>query len=360
MTQALATALQAEIERSLAADPSLPGIAAAVDAPRLGLSWSGACGHVAHGGADALTADHAFRIASVTKVYTAATALRLVEQGLLPLFEPIATLIGNSTRSALSEAGHAPGRITLYQLLTHTSGLPDHASADAYVGAVMSEPKRVWTRDQQIAVAMTLGGPLSTPGTHFHYSDTGYLIVAEIIERASSQALPAAIRHHLGFAQLGLTQTHFEALEPAPAGERRAHQYLGGVDVNQIDPSCDLFGGGGIVSTVDEVGRFLGALLRGALFERPSTLAAALMTPSVTFAAGDWLHSALLRGRFYGGHATWAHGSFWGAHALYLPTHDLSLVLTYNQVECLASTRGAPGIPGLADRLVTLLIAHPT
>jgi D-alanyl-D-alanine carboxypeptidase len=359
MKHRLAAALQAEIERSLALDPSLPGIAVTVEAPRMGLAWSGACGRAARDGKEALSSEHGFRIASVTKVYTAATALRLVEQGLLPLFTPIAPLIGTSTHAALGNAGHQPDRITVFQLLTHTSGLPDHASSAAYVDAVIKAPARVWTRDEQMAFAMTIGGPVAAAGTHFHYSDTGYLLIAEILERAAGQPLPALIRQQLGFARLALTQTHFERLEPAPPGQRRAHQYVGPTDANRIDPSCDLFGGGGIVSTTAEVGRFLRALLQGELFERPETLATALMTPSVSFASGDWLHSALLRGRVFGSEAGWSHGGFWGVQALYLPASDLCLVLAYNQAECLDTTRGAPGVPGLADRLVAIMTTQP-
>lgn len=345
--------LQAEIESSLFGDPSLPGIVASVLAPSRGFAWSGACGNVEFGG-ESLTPDHAFRIASVTKVYTAATLMRLIERGLLKLEDLLVHCLGSRSLDVLSAAGYAVDRITLFHLLTHTSGLPDHATTHAYRQAVEADPRRRWARQEQIDLLLHLGQPIADPGRRFSYSDTGYLLLGEVIERASGRSLPEAVRDELRFARLGLVQTHFESLEPAPIGQLRAHQYIGAWDVLSIDPSCDLYGGGGLVSTTQEVAIFLRALLRGELFDRPQTLPMALMTPTAAIADGSFLHSALLRGRTWGGLPCWGHGGYWGVGAAYFPTHDLAVVVSYGQAECSAQTSGTPQQFGLMDRLAAI------
>lgn len=357
--QATADALQAELERSRVADPSVPGIVATVHAPRIGLAWSGASGWVDSDGTEPLTPDHAFRVASITKPFTSAVALRLAEQGRLDLFEPIATRLDSRTRQRLEQAGYDPVRITCFHLLTHGSGLRDHGAADSgYGDAVLRDPTHVWTHDEQIDFCLSLGGPLSPPGTHFSYSDTGYLILGDLLERVGGRPLHRLMRELLHFNRLGLVQTHFERHEPPPAGQRRAAQRYEDMDVAGIDCSCDLSGGGGLVSTTTELARFFRAACLGELFDHRQTLVLALATPSLLFTPPrDALHAPLMRGRWVGGEPGWCHGGFWGSLAAYFPASDIAMALSFNQARAGESTLGVPGDPSrpsLADRLATI------
>jgi D-alanyl-D-alanine carboxypeptidase len=356
LAESVAAGLQAELDRSWAADPGLPGIVATLHAPHIGLAWSGACGGSRRSGGEPLTPAHAFRIASITKPFTSAVALRLFEQGRLDLFAPIAALLDSGTRQQLESAGCEPTRITAYHMLTHGSGLRDHAVAGSgYAEAILGDPSHVWTHAEQIELCMSLGGPLSQPGTHFSYSDTAYLILGDMLERATGQPLHVLMRELLHFDRLGLVQTHFERHESPPAGQRRAGQYFDDIDVASFDCSCDLSGGGGLISTTDELARFFRAACLGELFERRQTLALALATPSLIFVPPrDALHSPLMRGRWVGSEAGWYHSGFWGAVAAYCPASDVAMALSFNQAQAGASTLGVPGdptSPSLVDRL---------
>lgn len=353
-----AARLQAELESSWDADPSLPGIVATVDAPRIGLSWSGACGGVQRGG-EALTPDHAFRVASITKPFTSAVALRLFEQGRLDLFAPVASLLDSGTRQRLEAAGYQPRVISAYHLMTHGSGLRDHAGPDSgYDEAVLRDPAHVWTHDEQVALCMSLGGPLSRPGLQFSYSDTAYVILGDMLERVGGRPLHLMMRELLHFERLGLRSTHFERQESPPAGQLRAGQYFESTDAATIDCSCDLSGGGGLVATTNELARFFRAACLGELFDHRQTQALALATPSLLFTLPrDTLHAPLMRGRWIGDEPSWCHGGFWGALAAYFPASDLSLALSFNQARAGESTSGQPGDPArpsLADRLARL------
>jgi D-alanyl-D-alanine carboxypeptidase len=357
MTDRLAAELQTVLERALSDDPSLPGIVATVRAPRLGLDWSSACGATRRGGIEALTPLHAFRVASVTKPFTSAVALRLHEQGRLNVFAPMAGHVPAELADALEIAGYAPGRITLYHLLTHGSGLRDHAGRNTNYGEVlMRNPAHVWTHAEQVAACLALGGPLSDPGMRFAYSDTGYLILGDILEDIAGRPLHQLMRDLLRFDQLGLRQTHFERHEPAPAGQVRTGQFLGDVDVATIDCSCDLSGGGGLVSTTGELATWYRAAALGELFDQPQTHSLALSTPSLRFEPPDVLHAPLMRGRVVGLEPCWMHGGAWGLAAGYCPGSDIAWALSFNQLHAGTWTVGMPGDPAqpsLADRLLT-------
>lgn len=347
----LDAALDAELRRSLDADPSLPGIVARIESARHGLSWSGAVGSLARGGDAPLRAEHAFRIASVTKVFTAATAMRLVEDRQLDLFAPVLAKLSARTASTLAGNGHPIEAITLFQLLTHSAGLLDHGSHPDYAAQVVAHPGHVWSRAEQIDFAMALGPPIAPPGTRYSYSDTGYLVIGEVIENATGLPLAAAVRSLLDFDRLGLVDTYWEQIEQPPPGQVRAGQYYGDLAVATIDPSADLFGGGGLVSTTGDLIRFFRSLLRGTVFKHPETLTAGLMIPPVAIGDADCLHAALLRSKPFGGRPSWSHGGFWGVQVVDFADIDVTLAVSCNQVLCDSATAGAIGSDGLVDRL---------
>ena len=196
------------------AHPSFPGVEVAVRTPKL--SWAGAAGFADRATRKPLSADADFRIASVTKTFTAAAILRLVENGKVSLDDPIARYLSPATVALLRGGGYDTDAIRVRNLLQHTSGLYDYAEDPAFQTFVVSHPHHRWTRAEQIRFAMTHGRPLFPPGTDFHYSDTGYILLGEILERQTGHSLAAAYRTLLSFRRLGLHQTYLETLEPTP------------------------------------------------------------------------------------------------------------------------------------------------
>jgi len=322
--------LQKAIEEIAADSPEMPGVMAAVSSPRLGIEWQGAVGLLERRKPEALAPTDAFRIASVTKVFTSATALRLIESGKLGLYDAIAPRLSMVTIETLRRGGYDPAAITIEQLLTHTSGIFDYGMTDAYQEATLGHMDRQWTRDEQIAFAVTHGHKLSDPGKEYHYSDTGYVILGEIIERATGLSLPEAAEKLIDYKRLGLAHTYFEKLQPTPAGERRAHHYAGSLDVTPADPSLDLYGGGGIVSTMADLIRFFRPLLKGEIFRERTTLATALLIPPVSTANGA-PHAPLLSTMRFGKRQCWSHGGFWGVVVAYCPDVDLAVVINFGQ-----------------------------
>ena len=77
---------------------------------------------------------------------------------------------------------------------------------------------------------MANGEPLAPPGRNVSYSDTGYILLGQIVESVSGRPQAAAYRQLLRFGRLGVSATFFETLEPKPPGAGAAHQYFGDLD----------------------------------------------------------------------------------------------------------------------------------
>ena len=255
-----------------------------------------------------LAGNEGFRIASITKTYVAATALRLVEEGRLDLQAPITRYLPATWTDLLAKDGYKPQQITVRQLLSHTSGLNDHAQAPQFIATIKTNPSTQWTRTVDIERLVQWTDPVGAPGEKYAYSDTGYVLLGAIIEQVSGHDLAKTVRDNLGLDRLGLPGTYWERVEPS-RGRERAHQFYEGIDTYDWDPSMDLFGGGGLVATPQDLTVFFDALLEGRVFERKDTLA--LMQSSHGLPAGSPYRLGLLTYDFHGVPAV-GHSGFWG------------------------------------------------
>ncbi len=320
--------LQRALARNLRAHPAMPGEAAAVQGP--GLRTEAAVGDADPATGTPLTSETPFRIASVTKTFVAVTVLRLVEQGQLALDDPIAPRLDPATDDLLRADGYRTERITVRQLLDHTSGLFDYATSAAYDELNTSDPGRHWTAADQLQFAVEHGDPLAPPGARYHYADTNYVLLGQIVERATGEPLPAAVRRLVGFEQLGLDHTWWEQREPEPAGlAPRAHQLFGDTFDNiTLDASADLYGGGGLVSTVGDVTTFFRALFAGRVFDDDASLDEMLTVskPGRRAGAALGIYATTIDGvRCYG------HPGYWGTEAYACPALDAAFTIATNQ-----------------------------
>lgn len=270
-----------------------------------------------------LSVDTPLRVASNTKTFVAATVLRPWEQGLVDLDGPIAPLLTPVLNELLSGAGYRTDRISVRQLLNHSAGLNDHADDPRYFETVLREPARFWTREEQVRLAVQYSPPLSEAGTRFRYSDTGYILLGDIIERISGDSLAATVRRQMSFERLGLASNWWEIVEAAPqAVGPRARQFLGEIETTGISASMDLYGGGGLVMTARDLGTFFAALFEGQVFDEPATLREMLSAGSHEGADGYRLGIAASD---VGGSECYSHLGFWGTAAYYAPASGVAI-----------------------------------
>lgn len=330
--------LQAVLDHHVRSTTGVAGATLSATSPRLRLRFRGAAGTIRHAGPPIRSGD-TFRTASVTKPFTAAAVLRLVEGGQLRLDEPAGPLLPADIAARI---GAVAPQVTVRQLLQHTSGLPDYGTDARWTKEVLGHPNRRWTPAALIDAGLRTGPPHGPPGQAFHYSDTGYVLLALILERVTGGRLAAAYRRLLPMQSLPATFLEGGERRGATA---RAHGYLGPVDLHGLHPSFDAFGGGGLVSTAGDLDAFARKLFRGRIFHRRSTLRAMLQT--VPAGAGRRYGLGIGRRRL-AGEDIWFHEGFFGAFLVYVPRLDLSIGGSVNQNR------------GDAERLITEVIERLT
>lgn len=314
--------LMSQLDMVLEQNPSYRGLSVAVRGRDAGHNFSVTVGVAAPDGR-ALTAQTPFRTASVTKTFVAATVLRLWEQDLVDLNAPISDLIDPAYDELLVGEGYDTSAITVKHLLMHTAGLPDHADG-AYVGMIMEAPTRQWTRADQVALAVENHDPLGDPDQQYSYSDTGYILLGDIIERVTGDPLAIVVRRELKFEEVGLAATWWEQVEETPADiPDRASQFLGTLDTTGWNGSADLYGGGGLISTTADLSAFMMALFGDAVFDKNDTLTLMIAAPGHPFP--DRYRLGLFPGEL-NGEEIYYHSGFWGVHTLYAP--DLGIAVS--------------------------------
>jgi len=331
---ALALVMPATVAAQAPAQPPAPPRPAALERPHAIVAIGGDTSiEVASGEAEpgrALTIDTPVRIASNTKTFVAATLLRLWEQGRIDLDAPIGPLLTPALDALLRADGFDTGRISVRQVMSHSAGLYDHGGDPRFIAMVQADPTHVFTREELVRLSMQWADPQSPPGTEFRYSDTGYILLGDIIERLTGKNLAVAVREQLRLDRLGLRSTWWERFEQArESAPARARQYLGDLDATGFDVSMDLYGGGGLLMSARDLATFFQALFDGRVFDRPETLREMLWQGphrnAHIYRLGIFVKRAGERDFYW-------HSGFWGTMAYYDPQNRVAIAgITTNQ-----------------------------
>ena len=195
-----------------------------------------------------------FRVGSITKAFVATLVLQLVGEGKLALEDTV-------ERRLPGVVPHGE-RITVRQLLNHTSGLFDYGGDEKWLAAAYRDPMRDWNPREIVGVA-TSHEPHFAPAAHWSYSNTNYYVLGLIVESVTGRSLGSELGRRI-FAPLRLRATSFDTA-PTIAG-RHAHGYFLKPleDVTVGSPSI-VWASGAVVSNADNLARFFGALLGGRL-----------------------------------------------------------------------------------------------
>ncbi|HYO97273.1 MAG TPA: serine hydrolase domain-containing protein [Polyangiaceae bacterium] len=218
-----------------------------------------------------LRPDALLRVASVAKPYLGALAALLATEGRLDL---------DNTDGAHTLADYLPqtvgrieyaDRITVRQLLNHTSGVPDYfgeAIGPAWITHVLDSHRRGRGVTEDEALELVYGTPADfEPGTAGNYSNTGYLLAARVLDRVLGHSYTEAI-HDRFLAPLALDETYFEKHDAFDL-TRLSHGYRDASELGQsfsdwfeVDQGYG-FANGGVVARVDQVAAFFRAVPGG-------------------------------------------------------------------------------------------------
>jgi len=194
-----------------------------------------------------VSADHVFEIGSISKQFASAAALLLVEEGRLSLDDKIHKYIPSLPSDW---AG-----VTVHQLLTHTSGIPDYEEIYTY------DVYRLRLTPQEV-IKIAQGRPVDfAPGQGYYYSNTGYFILSMIVERIEQLPLGQVLKNRI-FDPLGMSQTRMT--DPEAIIKGRAEGYWVNkngelINRNATETSSTL-GAGGMLSSAADMAKWDAAL----------------------------------------------------------------------------------------------------
>ncbi len=335
--RALAERFRRAVERIVASD-SLPGAVAAYALPtgRIGIASAGFAD--VESGAR-MGPHHRMPAGSIGKTFVAATVLSVAQQGLVELDHPVATYLGGPPYTELP----AFERITIRQLLTHSSGLVDHVRDEDF-GALVAGLLSAGDADETVAPpelvrAIADNEGLFPPGEGYAYTDTGYVLLGLVVEAITGMSYYDALRDRL-LEPLGLEQTTRSArsvpylatgyLQPAnPFGLPRRIAEAGTMVIN---PEIE-YTGGGLISNAGDLAAWARLLYRGDALASPyveEVIGSAV--PRSPDGPGEYglgvFIDDLELGRAYG-HGGWFPG--YESVVAYFPDFDLAVAMQVNR-----------------------------
>jgi CubicO group peptidase (beta-lactamase class C family) len=191
-----------------------------------------------------------FRLGSVTKQFTAASILLLEERGKLKVEDPV--------KKYMPDAPAAWGKITIFHVLTHTSGIPSFTGFPDYqpTEAIPTTPEKL--------VARFRDKPLEfEPGTKWNYSNSGYVLLGYLIEKISGQKYSEFVQQNI-FTPLGMKDSGYDSnsavIAHRAAGYSRSPN--GPVNTGYIDMTIP-FSAGALYSTTEDLLRWEQGLFGG-------------------------------------------------------------------------------------------------
>ena len=209
--------------------------------------------------------DQLLRIASCTKTFIGVLASILHFKGVLDLDTRIAEHLPASVTDRIANGD----RVTVRQCLEHVTGIPEYGDMD-FVEAVLSDPTHLWT-DLEAAEFAYDEPALFEPGTQWSYSNTNYALVGLCMDASLGYHHSIAMMDEV-LQPLGLNATYYGPDSHYDA-DRLTHGYLYDAEAEAHQDFTDInFGewlaNGGIVSTAEDLGRFIKAIFQNAAFPR--------------------------------------------------------------------------------------------
>ena len=254
-----------------------------------------------------LTAETKYRIASITKTYTAVMIFQLVEERKLKLTDTLDKFF--------PQIPNAP-RITMGQMLAHRSGIPNLEVDGSFA-------KQARTHDEVLA-RIAQGQPDFEPDARHQYSNTGYVLLGYIVEKVGGKPYQEALKERIT-SKIGLKDTYLGTGTTDPRkNEALSYGYIGGW---KEAPEMDLSvpgGAGAILSTPADMTRFIQALFDLKLVSRDSLKQMTTMRDG----EGMGMEPHTFAGKNGYGHTGGSFSS--GAWLTYFPDEKLALAYTTN------------------------------
>ncbi len=234
-------------------------------------------------------------IGSVSKVITAALILQLQDEGLLSIEDKLSDWLDVSLIGELANAD----QVTLRQLLNHTSGIPDYLNARQFINSV-NIPNLLETQEEKLKYAYGENAT-NAPGARYEYSNTNYVLLGLIIEKARDMDLWDAVNQYIA-TPLGLKNLVMGTEQnPIPADCARPYLSIRGgkySDIMEHAVADAATGDGGIATNMQDLNAFFAGLMNGSLIS--SDAFTAMVEGAITQGGGGSYGGPGFGEEFYG------------------------------------------------------------
>ncbi|MBM7571925.1 serine hydrolase domain-containing protein [Aquibacillus albus] len=237
--------------------------------------------HLAEGSTGEISA-HAqqpYYIASVSKLFTSVLIAMLVEKSMCSFDDYISTYLDNDLLHKLHvyKGVDFTSEIKIKHLLNHTSGLYDFMEDKpkkgiTIVDSIVNEPSRSWTPRDVLNWAKQHLEPLSPPEKKFHYSDTGYHLLGLTIESIMNKPLDEVFHEYI-FEPLEMKHSFLHGSESIEKSDHPvADLYIQNINIIDYQSLSVVYAGGGIVSTNEDLLKFMKALVNYKIIRKETLL----------------------------------------------------------------------------------------
>jgi D-alanyl-D-alanine carboxypeptidase len=272
---------------------------------------------------------HISKAASITKMFVAVAAFKLVEEGKLSLDEKAAALLPHEVADRITNVRE----VTLRQLLNHTTGIYDIIDDDAFYLAVLNDPTRKRSLSE-LAEFVYDKPAVFAPGTKAAYSNTNTLLVSMMIEKATGKEHHVVIRERI-ITPLNLNDTFYNDFVTLPTNTAQGYYdlYQNNTIVNLSNYNT-ASGYGGLYSSVFDLRTFIEALLvKKTLLTETSLDEMLVFSPDVE--NGKQMGAGIFRDFLNLGEENYAYGHrgrdlAFTADLFYFPNHHTTMALLMN------------------------------
>jgi D-alanyl-D-alanine carboxypeptidase len=215
--------LEALLRETVEGDDAVRNGVFLVDAPDLDIEGVWAAGIADERDGTPMTTETPFISASIGKLFTAATVLALVEEGVLSLDDNVTEWLDPAVYAGIPVGGgdRALSEVTIRRLLGQRSGIPDYFEGETADGTpnvmelLEEEPDRTWTPLSLLAYTKEHFEPAGVPGELFTYADTNYDLLGLIVEEATGEPFHEIVEEEV-LQPLGLRDTWYYARTDPP------------------------------------------------------------------------------------------------------------------------------------------------
>jgi CubicO group peptidase (beta-lactamase class C family) len=193
--------------------------------------------------------DTKFRLGSITKQFTSMVIMQLVGEGKIKLGEKLTTYLPDYRKDT-------GDKVTVFNLLTHTSGIPSYTSAPGFFQQKSRDPHKA----DEFVTNFCSGDLEFVPGTKFEYDNSGYFILGAIIEHVTGKSYEQNLQERI-FDPLGMKDSGYDHWSTVLARRATGYQLTPGGYENA--PYLDMtipFAAGSLYSTVDDLAKWDRAL----------------------------------------------------------------------------------------------------